>query len=76
VPGVGTKLAQRVVLDLRDRLGGQGDLPVEGPAAETREALVALGLSPSEASKALAGVEVDGRPTEELLRDALQRVGR
>ena len=76
VPGVGTKLAQRVVVDLRDRLGGGGDLPGDGPAAETREALIALGLTPAEAAQALAGVEVDGRPTEELLRDALQRVGR
>jgi Holliday junction DNA helicase RuvA len=76
VPGVGRKLAQRVVLDLRDRLGGEGEIVVEGPLAETREALQALGLSASEAGEALAGIEADGRPTEELLREALQRVGR
>lgn len=76
VPGVGKKVAQRVIVDLRDRLGGEGDITLEGPLAETREALVALGLSATEAAQALAGVEVDGRPVEDLLREALQRVGR
>ncbi len=76
VPGVGKKVAQRVVLDLRDTLGGEGDLPAEGPLADAREALVSLGLTPAEASEALAGLEPDGRPVEELLREALQKAGR
>ncbi|HEX6843751.1 MAG TPA: Holliday junction branch migration protein RuvA [Actinomycetota bacterium] len=76
VPGVGKKVAQRVVLDLRDKLGGQGDLVVEGPLADVREALLALGLTPVEASEAMASIEVDGKPTEELLREALRKVGR
>jgi Holliday junction DNA helicase RuvA len=76
VPGVGKKVAQRVIVDLRDRLGGEGEITMEGPLAETREALIALGLSPTEAAQALGGVEADGRPVEDLLREALQRVGR
>jgi len=76
VPGVGKKVAQRVVIDLRDRLGGGGELVVEGPLADVREALLALGVTPVEASEALSGVEADGREVEDLLRDALQRVGR
>ena len=76
VPGVGKKVAQRVVLDLRDKLGGEGIVLVEGPLAETREALIALGLTPAEAGDALSGVESDGRPVEDLLRAALQKVGR
>jgi Holliday junction DNA helicase RuvA len=75
VPGVGKKVAQRVVLDLRDELGGEGEL-LAGPMSEVREALVSLGLSPQEASEALQGIEADGRPVEDLLREALQRVGR
>ncbi len=75
VPGVGKKVAQRVVLDLKDKLGGELVL-VEGPLADVREALLSLGLTPQEASDALAGVSSDGRPVEELLREALQRVGR
>ena len=76
VPGVGKKVAQRVVLDLRDRLGGDGELVAEGPAADVREALVALGLTPMEASEALASIEVDDREVEDLLREALQKAGR
>lgn len=75
VPGVGKKVAQRVVLDLRDALGGSGDIiEVDGPLVDVREALLALGLTPQEASAALTGVDVDGRETEDLLREALQRV--
>lgn len=75
VPGVGKKVAQRVVLDLKDRLGGDVVI-VDGPLADVREALLALGLSPQEASEAMAGLPSNGgRPTEDLLRDALQRMG-
>jgi holliday junction DNA helicase RuvA len=78
VPGVGKKVAQRVVIDLRDAFGGgDGDLEeVSGPIADVREALRSLGLTPQEASGAIAGLEADGRDVEDLLRDALQRVGR
>ena len=75
VPGVGKKVAQRVLLDLRDRLGGDVVI-VDGPLADVREALLALGLSPQEASEAMAGLPSNGgRSTEDLLRDALQRMG-
>jgi len=76
VPGVGKKVAQRVVLDLRDKLGGDGDLVVTGPLADVREALVALGLTPAEATAAMSDLDPDGRETEDLLRDALRKVGR
>jgi holliday junction DNA helicase RuvA len=76
VPGVGKKVAQRVALDLKDRLGGDVVI-VEGPLADVREALLSLGLSPQEASEAIAALGPNGdRPVEDLLRDALQRVGR
>ena len=75
VPGVGKKVAQRVVLDLKDRLGGEVVI-LDGPLADVREALLALGLSPQEASDAMAGLPANGgRSTEDLLRDALQRMG-
>jgi Holliday junction DNA helicase RuvA len=77
VPGVGKKVAQRVALDLKDRLGGDEVVLVDGPLADVREALLALGLSPQEASEAMQGLAPNGdRPVEDLLRDALQRVGR
>jgi Holliday junction DNA helicase RuvA len=76
VPGVGKKVAQRVVLDLKDRLGGDV-VVVEGPLADVREALLSLGISPQEASEAMAGLTPNGEgSTEDLLRQALRRVGR
>ncbi len=75
VPGVGKKVAQRVVLDLKDRLGGDVVI-VDGPLADVREALLGLGLSPPEASEAMIGLSTDGRLVEDLLREALQNVGR
>lgn len=76
VPGVGKKVAQRVVLDLRDRLGGEGELVAEGPLVDVRVALLSLGLTPVEASEAMSGLDIDGKQTEDLLREALQKVGR
>jgi holliday junction DNA helicase RuvA len=76
VPGVGKKVAQRVVLDLKDRLGGEVVI-VDGPLADVREALLALGLTPQEASEAMGGLQPNGgRLVEDLLREALQHVGR
>jgi Holliday junction DNA helicase RuvA len=76
VPGVGKKVAGRVILDLKDRIGAGGEAVVSGPLAEVREALISLGLSVQEARDALAAMPVDGdKPVEELLREALRRVG-
>lgn len=75
VPGVGKKVAQRVVLDLKDRFGGDG-VAIEGPLADVRDALLALGLSPQEASDAIGALETTDAPAEALLRDALRAVGR
>jgi Holliday junction DNA helicase RuvA len=76
VPGVGRKVAQRVVLDLKDRLGGDV-VVLEGPLVDVREALLSLGLTPQEAGEAVGSLPPgDDRPVEELLRDALQHVGR
>jgi holliday junction DNA helicase RuvA len=77
VSGVGKKVAARVILDLKDRLGLAGEETVSGPISEVRQALLALGLTAQEATDALANLAPDGdRPVEELLREALRRVGR
>lgn len=75
VPGVGKKVAQRVVVDLQERLGGDGEvIELDGPLVDVREALLSLGLSAQEAGTALAGLDADGRDTQDLLREALQKV--
>jgi holliday junction DNA helicase RuvA len=72
IPGIGKKTAQRVVLELRERLG-----PVEAlgaaPAQElvARDALVELGYSMPEAEQALAGTDPE-LPPEERVRQALR----
>lgn len=76
VPGVGKKVAARVVLDLKEKFGGEVEVPeAGGPLAEVRDALAGMGLSSQEVRDAMAGLEADGLPVEELLRRALQKVG-
>ena len=77
VPGVGKKVAQRVVLDLRDKLGGEGaEIIAIGPLADVRDALLALGLTPAESSQVLTDIDAEGKAPDDLLREALQKVGR
>lgn len=83
VPGVGKKSAQRMILELRERMGSVGD-GVPGSTAgttdargEVREALSGLGYAASEVQAALDGLPGDTDVTpEELLRDALRTLGR
>jgi Holliday junction DNA helicase RuvA len=85
VPRVGKKLAERLVLELRDKLGAAGGLPVPGraaapagPGADAVRALVALGYAATDAEKAVAAALEDGGAgdTAELIRRALARVGK
>ena len=74
IPGIGNKTAQRVVLELKEKLGATGvEAPV--PTAKedvlAREALVELGYSIPEAEQALAETDPD-LPPEERVRRALQ----
>jgi len=82
VPGVGRKTAERLIVEMRDRL--QTPAPSAGsaaPAADSAEgeafgALVALGYRPAEATRLLKGVEPGTYTTEELIRRALQSAAR
>jgi len=75
IPGIGRKTAQRVVLELKEKLAAGVDI---APAANApsglvaRDALVELGYSLVEAERALADVDPD-LPAEERVRVALRR---
>jgi holliday junction DNA helicase RuvA len=72
IPGIGKKTAQRVVLELKERLGPAGGVG-EAPGQElvARDALVELGYSVAEAERALAGTDPELAP-EERVRQALR----
>jgi Holliday junction DNA helicase RuvA len=79
VPGVGKKIAQRLALELKDRLdlpdlaqAGTGAHPVA--AAEARDALLAMGFTAAEAAAALRGSD-GAASAEELLKAALKALG-
>jgi Holliday junction DNA helicase RuvA len=70
IPGIGKKTAQRVVLELKEKLGSVGVEPQPGRLG-ARDALVELGYSMVEAEQALAPVD-PGLPVEEQVRLALR----
>jgi len=83
VPGVGRKTAERLIVEMRDRLspppppaGGTAGPPGESPEGEAYGALVALGYRPAEATRLLKAVEPGAYTTEELIRRALQGAAR
>lgn len=77
--GVGKRVAERVVLDLKDKVGVDGSgvevtdfiQPKTSKRDEAAEALIALGYTPQDAVQALQGIAPDV-PVEERVRRALQ----
>jgi len=78
VPGIGRKTAERLLIEMRDRLGSpetQGSVVVPvGASAESEAfgALVALGYKPAEATRLLKFAGPGTHSTEDLIRKALQ----
>jgi len=77
VPGIGRKTAERLVVEMRDRLeaggGATSSVPVgASPEAEAFGALVALGYKPVEATRLLKAAGPGTHSTEELIRRALK----
>lgn len=84
IPGVGRKTAERLIVEMRDRLGSvegevtAGGAPppaINGAAGEAWSALVSLGYKPAEATRLLKNAG-EGGSTEELIRRALQSAAR
>jgi Holliday junction DNA helicase RuvA len=84
IPGIGRKTAERLLIEMRDRIQALGQLrsasrPVDadaGARVEAYAALVALGYRPVEATRLLKSVESEGTGTEDLIRRALQAAAR
>ena len=72
IPGIGKKTAQRVVLELREKLGTAVDVPAPVTDLVARDALVERGYSVPDAERALANVDPE-LPPEERVREALRR---
>lgn len=80
IPGIGRKTAQRLLLDLKDKIGLVTDAwlssPITDGDAEAINALTALGYSLSEAQEAVASVPREIEPLDERILAALRLMGR
>lgn len=87
-PGVGKKIAQRVILELKDKLakgqlgvpagesyGGTGVTVIpENKASEAAAALAVLGYGPAEINEALKGIHMEELPLEAVIKQALKKM--
>ena len=85
-PGIGKKIAQRVILELKDKLAkesGDFELPMksgapvavgDGKLSDAAAALAVLGYGPAEINVALKGVDVSALSTEEIIKAALKNM--
>jgi Holliday junction DNA helicase RuvA len=79
IPGIGKKTAERIVVEMRDRVEGLAQLPGASgaravptdPVAEATVALQALGYKPQEVSRLVTKVAQDGDNAEAIIRKAL-----
>ena len=83
VPGIGRKTAQRMLLELKDRLAEFAVTPAVGrsgadasAAAEAEHALIALGYRPQDAAQLVREVGDQDMATEAIVREALRAVAR
>ena len=83
LPGIGKKTAERIIMELRDKLDGISIAGAEGsigtgtavaadPATEASHALTSLGYKPAEVSRMVRAVAEPGMEAEEIIRKALQ----
>ena len=87
-PGIGKKIAQRIILELKDKMAREtaGGLDFSGgkgapapalftnKATEAAQALAVLGYSSQEVQMALKGVDVENLPLEEIIRQILKKM--
>jgi len=80
IPGIGKKTAERIVVELRDRVDGLGSAGPGGtasavpadPVSEASTALIALGYKPAEVSRLIKDAGAPGDAAEDIIRKALK----
>jgi Holliday junction DNA helicase RuvA len=76
VPGIGSRSAQKLILELRPRIAGEeADVVGSGTRAQVRDALEGLGYAATELREVIASLPEDAT-VEEALRLALQELGK
>lgn len=79
IPGIGRKTAERLLLEMADRLPAEiltfpeGRRAAVTPQSEAHDALAALGYKPAEIEKMLKDLDAGKLSTEDLIREALRR---
>ncbi|NIL93227.1 MAG: Holliday junction branch migration protein RuvA [Woeseiaceae bacterium] len=83
VPGVGKKTAERLIIEMRDKIEpartvpGAARVTVEAsPRTEAVDALMALGYKAGEVNKLIASLDVEGQTAEDIIRHALRQAAR
>lgn len=85
LPGIGKKTAERLIIEMRDRVPELGEPPLAGadsaafpapaggrPVQEAVSALCSLGYKPQDAGKMVRNIPAEGKSCEEIIRLALQ----
>ena len=80
VPGIGRKTAERLIVEMRDRIGSTPEGTATANAMSTAGksveeaygALVALGYKPAESTRLLKNIDTDGLGAEQIIRLALK----
>ncbi len=79
VSGIGRKTAEKVILELREKMAGRGAGTISAPEmkeeSDALDALMALGYNPREAREALAAVPAEVRGASARVKGALKRLG-
>jgi holliday junction DNA helicase RuvA len=77
VPRLGKKNAQKIIIELKNKLGGTGDIILESAAdTDVLDALQSFGFSEKEAAMALRKIEDETLSTPEKVKLALKYLGR
>jgi len=88
LPGIGKKTAERLIVEMRDRVADWGAAtgmpvtsataapPASDAVADAVSGLIALGYKPQEASRLVHGLDTEGKASEAIIREVLRGLAR